>query len=160
MERQTISNPKLDALMGVLVLALFAAMVSPVVLQYSPWRWPVCGAFIIIGVVSVVALRRVAAREEKKIYRELQPRSKIGRRLVALAYGLFGVVALSGVVAFAKIANDAFRSHRPRLGFQMVALTLASAGVVTAVVRGVRLQLEEPIQPPQTTTGSSAPDRV
>jgi MFS family permease len=160
MERQVISNPKLDALMGLFVLALMAAILSPVVLEYSAWRWPVCVACALLAVGAVLARRRIAAKEEKKVYRELRPRSRLGRRVVAVAYALFGLVAFGGVIAFAKIASDAFKSDRPRLGFQMVALCLGSAGVIGAVVRGVRLHLKEEADPAGTDNDGAAHRRV
>ena len=160
MERQVISNPKLDALMGLFVLAFMAAILSPVVLEYSAWRWPVCVACALLAIGAVVARRRIAAKEEKRIYRELRPRSRVGRRIVASAYALFGMVAVAGVIAFAQVANDAFKRDRPRLGFQMVALCLASAGVIGAVVRGVRLQLKEEADPVGTDNDRAAPGRV
>jgi MFS family permease len=160
MERQVISNPKLDALLVLFVLAFMTAILSPVVLEYSSWRWPVCIAFVLLAVGAVVARRRIAAKEEKKVYRELRPRSRAGRRFVAAAYALFGLVAFVGVIAFAKIANDAFRRDRPRLGFQMASLCVASAGVIGAVVRGVRLQLKEEADPAGTDNDGAAPRRV
>ena len=160
MEREVISNPKLDALMVLFVLALMAAILSPVVLEYSVWRWPVCATCALLAIGAVLARRRIAAKEEKRVYRELRPRSLLGRRIVAVAYILFGLVAFAGVIAFAKIANDAFKHDRPRLGFQMVSLCLASAGVIGAVVRGVRLQIKEEADPVGTDNSGASPRRV
>ncbi|MBI3884851.1 MAG: hypothetical protein HY302_03870 [Opitutae bacterium] len=133
----------MDALLVAFIFVFGAAILSPVVLQYSPWRWYVCAAFISLAVVTAVVRRRVAAREEKKTYRELRPRTKFARRSVACAYGLFGLIAIAGVIAFANIANDAFRNHRPKLGVQMLVLAISSGGVIASVARGIRLQLEE-----------------
>jgi uncharacterized membrane protein YfcA len=155
MERKPISNPKLDALMVAFVLAFMATILSPVVLQYSPWRWHVCATCFSLAIVAVVARRRIAAREEKRIYRELRPRSRIARRIVACTYGLFGLIALAGVLAFAMIAYNAFTKNRLKLASQMVVLAISSGGAIAAAIRGIRLQLEEdPNQAPEPTAPS------
>ena len=156
MKRKPIPNPKLDALLVGLVICLFGAFLSPVVLEYNTWRWPVCAAFAGLSVAMIVAHSKISAREKEKIYLEPRPASRVGRRALVLCYALVVPLALVGFVAFGWFSVVAFRSGRYRTVLAMVSFAVGCVGVALSAVRGIRLQ-KEPNQTPEPTPTAVTP---
>jgi hypothetical protein len=88
-------DTKTNLLTASAIFALFAAIVSPVVLEYSAARWYVCGALGVITFVIFMLRRRAAKAATAKTAHPLSRRDILWRRLIS---GI-GAIVIGGVVA-------------------------------------------------------------
>ena len=111
--------------------------------------------FALLGVVSLAALRKpYGQRSARWGKRGIGPKMS-ALSIIVVSVWLLGLAAAMSASSFLNIVPPDLEITVVFSGFCAAVL----CGVLDMIIES-RLKKKEPIQPPQTTTGSSAPDRV
>ncbi len=113
------------------IFSLFAAIVSPIVFEYSTARWYVCGA-LGAATFGLFVLHRHAAKTAAKTAHPLSRKDILRMRLIS---GIGAIVIGGVVVALSRTSNVDKKMFRFLVGFLVVCLGMFASTFARAAQR-------------------------